>query len=230
MMRGHFRPLKTIVFMLGLALVPASAAPITGSVGYLGGALGTWSIQFASIPGVELQQVSITLPSTSYFDTVSGGPGLLLWQDFQKISGGAAASVTPGTAAGRDGATALTIGFTGFNSSAGTFAFLLDVDQQVTLQNCSGLPLGQAIACGIANTAATTAGSVTTGTEIAGTMIGLTFGGAGYEPLYLSTTLGRTGELTAAGQFAGEIPEPATYAMMGSALVALAVWRRRARQ
>ncbi len=220
----------------------AQAASINGQVGFLGGALGTWSVQFNSgDPSVTLDQLVITLPATYKFDTQAGGFGYLVSQDFVKLSGGAnATGLTPNTTASRDGAGALTIVFSGFNTASGAFTFDIDVDGTTTLQptnDCSGksgLALVQCVASNVpinaANLVASTAASIVDGTEIAGTTIAATFGRPGLNPLTLNAALASTGALTAQGSFSGTmVPEPGTYGLMGSGLLGL-LWAARRRR
>ena len=225
--------IKGLVCVCLLATGASHAATISGQVSYLGGVLGTWSVNLTSSdPQVQLQKVVITLPATYGFDTQAGGFGLLLSQDFLKVSGGAGVTgVALGTPSTRDGASQVGINFSGFTSAAGAYTFLLDVDGAApTLATCSGTFLQIAV-CNVANGLLTTAASSVDASEIAGASVGFTFGGAGYDPTTVSAILSSTGGLLgqgAQGTLEGQIvPEPTTYALMGAGLVALAFLRCR---
>lgn len=215
--------------LLATVAATAQGATINGSVSFLGGVLGTWSVGFtASDPQIQLQKVVIQLPPTFGFDTQSGGFGLLTSQDFLKVSGGAnVTGLTPANKAGRDGATALSIDFDGFNAAAGTFLFLIDVDgAPPTLATCASGLAG--LACQASNAALIVASSTVDGTELAGGTATLIFGGPGYAPESILTTFSRSGALTADAAFDAVVaPEPSTCAFIGVGLAGLAWLRRR---
>lgn len=225
--------IKSLALVCLLTTGASHAATINGQVNYVGGALGTWSVSFTSSdPQVQLQKVVITLPSPFGFDTRAGGFGLLLSQDFLKVTGGAGVTgVALGTPATRDGASQVEVTFSGFNSAAGAYTFLLDVDGAAPkLATCSGTFL-QIAACNVANGLLITAASTVDASEIAGTTVGFTFGGAGYNPATVPAILSSTGGFLGQGAQgtldAQVIPEPTTYALMGAGLAALALLRRR---
>jgi hypothetical protein len=204
---------------------PISAATIGGSVTFTGGVYSSWNINFnSSMPNVQLNSATITLPSGYFWDTTAAAPGSLTWQAFAATGGTAAStglnSVTPSTAAAQNGANSLTLGFSDFFAGE-TFSFDIDVDSTPP-GGCSGLLAFLCVAAQALDA------SVVDGNEIAGTLISLTFSGQGYDPVVLTTTLTSWGGNFAGGSFEGTIvPEPSTFALLGSAAAGLWLLRRR---
>jgi hypothetical protein len=177
------------------------------------------------MPNVELQSVTITLPPSYFFDTTSAGPGSLVWQDFNATGGTdlltGLTSVSPGTAAARNGANALTLQFANFLPANGPFTFDIDVDGTPP-GGCSGFFAFLCVAAQALDA------SLVNGSEIAGTLVSLQFGGQGFEPVVLQTSLQNLGGNNASGQFAGQIvPEPGSLLLMGTALAGIWLTRRR---
>ncbi|MBK7931463.1 MAG: PEP-CTERM sorting domain-containing protein [Bryobacterales bacterium] len=115
-----------------------------------------------------------------------------------------------------------------------------DVDEYQTLLNCSGLPLGQAIACGIINGLLTTDGSLVDGAEFAGSTLAVTLDGPDLiAPLILNAVFFSNGGNSATANWSGfavtedvaaaETPEPSTCALFAAGLVGLIAAARRRR-
>jgi PEP-CTERM motif len=200
------------------ATVSGSALFDSGSAGLY----GTWTIGFASSdPAYRLTSVGINVGATSLFlDTTTQlfAPGALLSRDFSNLSGAAATgftSITPTTAGGRDGATTFTLNFSDFGSGE-AFGFDMDVDE------CNNA-LNPLVSLGCA---------VVTGSEFAGATVTFNFGAAGSGSFSRTATFANLLSTTdnnfdAAANFAAEVPEPSTWAMIGTALAALGVSRRK---
>jgi hypothetical protein len=196
---------------------------------FLGGANGTFAISLADgSSGPSLASVTIDLAPGLFFDTASGGPGYLTWLDLTPLTGGAATGYTgstPNTAAVRDGATSLTLNFSNFTPGK-TFTFLIDVDQTVTVPTCPTLTL----TCLASQVAARTNGSIVDLNEFAGTQAIFQFAGVDIVPTSLPLTFTGGSGLTQAQMFAAiidAVPEPSTYAMIGTGLAVLGLRLRR---
>jgi len=207
----------------------AASIPVSGSMNFLGGANGTFAISLADGPtGPSLSSVTINLAPGLFFDTASGGPGYLTWLDLTPLTGGAATGYsgsTPNTAAGRDGATSLTLNFTNFTPGK-TFTFLVDVDQTVTVPSCPTPTL----ACLASQVAARTNGSIVDLNEFAGSQATFHFTGVDIVPISLPLTFTGGSGLVQAQAFAtiiDAVPEPSTYAMIGAGLAFLGLRLRR---
>jgi hypothetical protein len=209
-------------------LSAAPAAIISGSVTYSSetiGAFGDWSIQFTSTnPDTVLQRVTVDLsPTNLFFDTTSGAPGYMLWQDFTPTGGSAAATglseVNPGTGSVLNGSTWLELVFTNFTSANGPFTFQLDVDGPANYTGCGGGILGLLCRAGRDIDA-----SLVTSQEIAGALVSMQFYTPGVGVNLVSTNLGQVGAHTAYGTFA--TPEPATYMLIAAGLGLFALRRR----
>lgn len=225
-MNLHFLK-RTCVFCLSVFALAsvAQAATITGGVLFTGGPYSSWTLNFASSnPNVSLDSVSITLPTNYFFDTASGGSGFSAiivesspsYADFQKALGTASVSgLTPSTAALRDGSNSLAIGFTGYDTAASIFTFFIDVDGTVGATN--GLK------------------ALVDAHEIAGTTIAFNFISPTLNPITLTAMLspvvpGNPIGVAASGRFDGTmVPEPSSYALMGSGLLTLLYAARRRR-
>jgi hypothetical protein len=201
------------------AVNTTQAAVVTGSVLFDSGPLGifgTWTINFASTePNLKLNSVVFNLgPASLFLDTTAAPPGATLFQDFDIQSGGAAtgfSSITPGTAAARNGSTTYTLNFGNF-SSGKAFSYLLDVDK------CDGL---LNLAC-----------SIVTGDDIAGATVTFNFGGPGsgdYSRTATFAAIPNRNDFDARAAFTADVPEPTTWALIGSALAGLGVLRRKSR-
>ncbi len=129
--------IKIAALCLFGAVGSASASSVvTGSALYQGGVFGDWTIGFTSTdPSFKLNSVNINLaPAGLFLDTTLAAPGATFPAPFVPTSGVASTgftSITPGTAAAQNGATAYTLNFSSFDSGD-SFGYSVDVDQ------CSG--------------------------------------------------------------------------------------------
>lgn len=214
------------------ALIPVSGTSTFSSAP--AGILGSWThIYSIGDPDIFLTSLTITLNPNLFFDTSSAAPGYATDQDVATTSIGGTGFINfSATGATLNGGNTVTLYFTDFNPGE-SYSHAGDVDEYVTLLDCSGLGIGQAIACGIANALLTADGSLVDGAEFAGSTIQVTLNGpklAG--PLVLNATFvddgGNSATATWSG-FASEVPEPSTYALVGAGLIGLlTVARRRA--
>lgn len=196
------------------------------------GVLGDWTHTYdLGSPDVQIQKIKIILNSSLFFDTASGAPGFLTFQDVGTISdGGTGFTAFSASGSGLDGGTSLTLTFSGFNPGE-TYTHTGDVDQNQTLLNCNGLS-GVALGiCVATNVARTTDGSLVSGSEFAGSTIEVTLGGASVAaPVTLTGTFQRQSANVATAAWRGTVntvPEPATWMLSGSLLAGLAWIRRR---
>jgi hypothetical protein len=217
--------MRNLFLAAALFAATSQAATVAGSVEFDAGAslgvFGRWTINWSSTDGIKLDSVAINLAtSSSFLDTTIAAPGALLWLDFSGLSGSGAtsfSSITPGSAGTRNGATNFALTFNDFGTGE-SFSFDMDIDQ------CGNGLAGQNLTC-----------SLTNGTDVAGATAAFSFSGpGGYGAGSRTATfadIGSTGNpFDAAASFRAEVPEPGTYAMLGSALAALGVLRRKSRQ
>ena len=203
-------------FVTGTAVYDSSAA-----IPALDGAFGSWTVNFTTTdPAFKLTSVNFNVGVTNLFlDTTFQlvSPGALLNLDFSNLSGGGATgftSISPATAALRDGATTFTLNFSDFGN-AETFGFDLDVDE-----------------CNNSLNPATSLGcSLVSGAEFAGATITFNFTAPGH-PAYAVTAAfadraSTNTQWDAIASFQSTVPEPSTYAMLGSALAAAGLLRRK---
>ena len=175
------------------------------------------SVTFSSgDPTVRLTSVIFDLAPTGVFlDTnLLTAPGAALALDLSLVTGAATTGFTslstPGT---RDGATSYTLAFTDF-APGESFGYEMDVDE-CSINDILD-PLGS-LDCSLVN-----------GAEFAGAKVTFVFDmGSG-----TATFVDRTSTFQhwdAIATFSGDIPEPTTWTMLGSALAAAAVLRLRRR-
>ena len=200
--------------LFGAVSSASASSSVSGTALYQGGVFGDWTIGFTSSdPGFKLNSVNINLaPAGLFLDTTLAPPGATLPAPFVPTSGVVSTgftSITPGTAAAQNGATAYTLNFSSFDSGD-SFGYSVDVDQ------CSGV---LNVPC-----------SIVTGAEFAGATITFNFGTASdsYSQTVAFANLLSTGnDFDAAASFRSEVPEPATWAMLGTALTAIGLLRRK---
>lgn len=196
------------------------------------GILADWTHTYTSgSPDVKILSIKITLNSNLFFDTAAGAPGFLTNQNVSTTAdGGTAFTGFSASGAGLDGGTIVTLSFSDFLPGE-SYTHVGDVDEAVTLQDCSGLG-GLALAgCIATNVARTTDGSLVSGAEFAGSTIDVTLGGPLVtNPVTLTGIFSATGANVATATWTGTVnvvPEPSTYVLTGSLLAALAWVRRR---
>jgi hypothetical protein len=193
----------------------AQAASVTVEGDFTGGLFGNFNIQYnSSSPGVMLKSLTFDLEPSVFLDSTLTPPGFTLPLAFSGTRGGARTGFTNATGT-FDGSTSFTLLFSDFDSGE-DFGFDLDVDQ---------FPCGGFLCL---------PGSLTFGSEFAGTKITGVFGGAGFETSSFNAVFATTGDLTADATIAGSVspvPEPATMGLLGASLAALAfrarIMRRR---
>lgn len=197
-----------------------------------GGILADWTHTYTSgSPDVKILSIKINLNSNLFFDTAAGAPGFLTNQNVATTAdGGTSFSGFSASGAGLDGGTMVTLSFSDFNPGE-SYTHVGDVDELVTLQSCGGLPPLSLAACILANTLATTDGSLVSGAEFAGSTIDVTLGGPLVaNPVTVTGIFQATGANVATATWTGTVnvvPEPSTYLLTGSLLAALAWVRRR---
>lgn len=210
------------VWLAALCLFAAAdttrAAAVSGSIIFdsdPAGIFGTWTINYNSTdPDFKLSSVAINVGASGLFlDTQLGNPGATLPFDFTIVSGEGATgftSISPATAGGREGATSYTLNFNDFGTGE-SFSYILDVDE------CNG---ALNLPCSVVN-----------GSEFAGVTAVLSVTAPGH-PVhqFAATFVDRTSTGTpndAIATFQGEVPEPGTWALIGSALAGVGLLRRR---
>lgn len=227
-----------------LALLAALVSPaITGSLAHsaivnvtgstlfnsgVAGALGSWDHTFTlGAPGIRVQQITILLNASLFFDATGAAPGFAVSQDVAPSAGAASTGFVAFSHSGAslNGGSTLTLGFTGFDAGE-LFSHQGDVDEVQTLQNCTGLGIAAAIACAAANVAAALDGSLVSGAEFAGSSVNVTLGGPALAvPVTLSGSFVNLGGNRAEARWSGTVstvPAPATAALSLLALGALA--------
>jgi hypothetical protein len=189
----------------------ATAATVSVDAQFIGGVFGNFNIDYATgDPAIQLQQITVELKSPLFTDSSFSPPGSLLPFAFTPLAG-AAETGFAGASGIFDGATSFTLLFADFNPGE-AFNFELDVDSP-----CGWLCLS---------------GSLTSGSEFAGSKLIATFGSPSHQPQSLSG-LFTSGDcdLTAQANITGDVatPEPGTIGLLGAGLVVLAIRLRKIR-
>lgn len=244
----HMRLTGALILIVLITASPGFSAPVavSGVASFTGGVFGDWVFQYnTGASDLFLQQIRIDLSGANLrFDTAAGGFGFIASQDIGGFGGTDVAtgltSITPGTGAALDGQSEVFFDFSDFTPLTTPFSFLGDVDQNLSLiplRNCTGLPLGQRLACLFANAVTIPAqnaairldASLVTGPEFSGVGLRLTFGGPGYVTTDVYTTFENAGGNYDLAAWSGEVhtPEPGTLGLLGGGLLLLSLCARR---
>lgn len=231
--------LAVVCLAASASIASASLIPVSGSTTFNGGVLGSFNHNYnTGAPDIYLTALTITLNPNLFFDTTGAAPGYATNQNVATLAlGGTGFLAFSASGAALNGGNSVTLTFSDFNPGE-TYSHSGDVDEFVTLLNCSGLPIGQAIACGIANALITADGSLVDGAEFAGSTLSVTLNGPNLvAPLILNAAFVDNGGNSATATWSGvaetndvaaaETPEPSTCALLGAGLLGLVAARRR---